>query len=247
MALTIKLDNVSKKYDNFVALKNMDLKIHSGEIFAYMGPNGAGKTTTINLILGLLNPSSGILRVLGENPYLDTDEVYEVKNQVGFLLDQDSLNPKLSGFKNILYWAELYDIVSQNIVERVNEVIEIVNLTEWKDVLVKKYSHGMKKRLLFARGIVHNPQILILDEPTNGIDLESKVLMRNLIKKFADENKTVFFSSHDLEEVQKVCTNLAIINKGEKIFDGTLNELKDKHPDYTFEDIYLKLTSDTKI
>jgi ABC-2 type transport system ATP-binding protein len=101
----------------------------------------------------------------------------------------------------------------------------------------------MKKRLLFARGIVHDPQVLILDEPTNGIDLESKVLMRNLIKKFANEKKTIFFSSHDLNEVEKVCTNLAIISKGEKVFNGKLDELKSKYQDMSFEDIYLKLTT----
>ncbi|MDR2545321.1 MAG: ABC transporter ATP-binding protein [Methanobrevibacter sp.] len=238
----IVVDNVVKKYGNHIVLKNISFNISNGQIFGYLGPNGAGKTTTIKLLLGLLKSNSGDIKILDKDPYLDNTETYNMKKQIGFVLESDLLNLNLSGFKNILYWAELYDNLDpESIHERVNEVIAIVNLTKYKDTDVKNYSHGMKKRLLFARAIVHNPQILILDEPTNGIDLESRLIVRNLIKKFANENKIIFFSSHDLNEVQKICTNIIILNKGEKRFDGALNELKIKYPNESLENIYLKL------
>ncbi|MDR2624027.1 MAG: ABC transporter ATP-binding protein [Methanobrevibacter sp.] len=239
----VVLDNVVKKYEDQLVLKNISFNIFNGQILGYVGPNGSGKTTTIKILLGLLKPDSGEINILKKDPYLDDIETYDVKKQIGFVLESDLLNLNLTGFKNILYWAELYDNSnSENTHERVNEVIDIVNLAKWKDTLVKNYSHGMKKRLLFARAIVHNPQILILDEPTNGVDLESRLIMRNLIKKFASEDKIIFFSSHDLNEVQKICTKIIILNKGEKMFDGTLEELKIKHPNKSLEDIYLKLT-----
>lgn len=241
--VNIVVDNVVKKYGDFIALKDISFNICNGQIFAYMGPNGSGKTTTINLLLGLLKPNSGKIKILDKNPYSDNSEVYEVRKQVGFLLESDPLNPKITGFKNILYWAELYDLNPQHIQQRVSKVMDFVNLNQWKDVIVKNYSHGMKKRLLFARAIVHDPQILILDEPTSGVDLESRLIMRNLIKKLADEDKIIFLSSHDLNEVQKLCTNLIILNKGEKMFDGTLEELKIEYPNKSLEDIYLNLTS----
>ncbi|MDR1818921.1 MAG: ABC transporter ATP-binding protein [Methanobrevibacter sp.] len=238
----IVVDNVVKKYGNQIVLKNISFNISNGQIFGYLGPNGAGKTTTIKLLLGLLKPDSGDIKVSDKDPYLDTIETQNMKQQIGFVLESDLLNPNLSGFKNILYWAELYDNLNpENIYKQVNEVMTIVNLTDYKDMLVKNYSHGMKKRLLFARAIVHNPLILILDEPTNGIDLESRLIVRNLIKKFANENKIILFSSHDLNEVQKICTNIIILNKGEKRFDGTLEELKIKYPKESLENIYLKL------
>lgn len=220
----IDLEKIHMFYGNFEALKGISLKVKKGQIFGYLGPNGSGKTTTIKLILGLVKPSSGNVRILGEDLYVDNSKAMDTRRHIGSMLEFDGLYEKLTGLQNLVFWAELYGMESKKALEQAKKVIDSVKLSEWADVKVAKYSYGMSKRLALARALVPDPDIIILDEPTVGVDPESRYLIRNMIKELASKGKTIFFSSHDLEEVQKVCSHVAILKKGELIFNGTLKD-----------------------
>ena len=223
----ITLNGVDKYYNDYHALKNISLDVKKGQIYSYFGPNGSGKTTTIKIILGLLKPSSGSVELLGVDPYLDNTESLRVRRRIGSMLEWDGLYLNLTGMENLVYWAELYGLNNQKAHENAVDVIKKVKLFKWADTEVSKYSHGMKKRLSFARAIINDPDILVLDEPTSGVDPESRILIRNLMKNLVESGKTIFFSSHDLEEVQKISSILSVLNNGEIIFNGTLEEFID--------------------
>ena len=212
-------------YGDFEALKGISVKIEEGQIFGYLGPNGSGKTTTIKLLLGSIKPSSGSLHILGEDPYFNSVEARNTRKSIGSMLEFNGLYEKLTGLENVVFWAKLYGINSSLALEKAESVIEMVKLSEWSNAPVSKYSYGMNKRLALARALVSDPDILILDEPTGGVDPESRVLIRNIMKELANQGKTIFFSSHDLEEVQKVCTHVALLKKGKIIANGSLNDV----------------------
>ena len=219
----ISLNSIHRFYGDFEALKGISLNVEKGQIFGYLGPNGSGKTTTIKLILGLIKPSSGKVSVLGEDPYDDTKSM-DTRKHIGSMLEFDGLYEQLTGLQNLVFWAELYGMDSQKARKHAKKVIDLVKLSEWADIQVSKYSYGMCKRLALARTLVHDPDIIILDEPTVGVDPESRYLIRNMIKDLSAKGKTIFFSSHDLEEVQKVCSHIALLKRGELIFNGTLKD-----------------------
>lgn len=221
--IILNLDNVHRFYEDFEALRGISLQVEKGQIFGYLGPNGSGKTTTIKLILGLIKSSSGKVSVLGKNPYDDT-KAMDTRNHIGSMLEFDGLYEKLTGLQNLVFWAELYNIKGQKALKQAKNAIDSVKLSGWADVQVANYSYGMCKRLALARALVHDPDIIVLDEPTVGVDPESRYLIRNIIKNLAAEGKTIFFSSHDLEEVQKICSHVAILKKGELVFNGTLKD-----------------------
>ncbi|GAA5819820.1 MAG: Trehalose/maltose import ATP-binding protein MalK [Methanobrevibacter sp. CfCl-M3] len=240
----IEIKSCDKLYGNFHALNNLSLNVGKGQIFAYLGPNGAGKTTTIKLLLGLIKPSSGEVKILNMDPYNDNEKSIKNKQKIGVMLDSPALYLDLTGFENLVYWAELYGLNSKKANKIADKLLKKLKLHDWRDNKVLEYSHGMKKRLSFARAIVHDPEILILDEPTNGIDFESRELIRNLIEKLFEEEKTIFFSSHDLGEVQKICTHLAIINKGKMIFHG---ELKDLEHEFSMNKMFIVLKNEKAV
>ena len=223
----IILDNIYKFYQNLEVLKGISFNIEKGQIFGYLGPNGSGKTTTIKIILGLIKPSKGEIKILGKDPYPDKQTTLTRQN-IGFMLEHDGLYDTLTGFQNLVFWAKLYNLDSQTAIERSKTVMNQLKLNEWGNIKVKKYSFGMRKRLEFARALLHKPEILVLDEPTVGADPESRYIIRNLMKNFALKGKTIFFSSHDLEEIQKTCSHVAVIKKGEILFSGALYDLNDK-------------------
>jgi len=220
-----ELKNVHRLYGDYEALRGISLEVRNGQIFGYLGPNGSGKTTTIKLILGLIKPHSGDVSVLGGDPYIDDYKAMDTRRHIGSVLEFDGLYTQLTGLQNLVFWAELYGIEGQNAIKRAKHMIDLVKLSEWADVRVAEYSFGMRKRLNLARALVNDPDILILDEPTVGVDPESRYLIRNIIKDSAAEGKTIFFSSHDLEEVQKICSHIAILKNGELIFNGTLKDV----------------------
>ena len=221
----INLNGVHRIYGDFEALRGVSLEVERGQIFGYLGPNGSGKTTTIKLILGLIRPSSGNIRILGEDPYPDGDKAMDTRRNIGSMLEFNGLYENLTGLQNLVFWAELYGMNGQKAHERAEILMGAVKLLEWADVQVVKYSYGMHKRLALARALVSDPDILVLDEPTAGVDPESRYLIRNMMKELADQGKTIFFSSHDLEEVQKVCSHIALLKKGKLISRGTLKDV----------------------
>ena len=220
----IRLDGVCKDYNNYNALKNISIDLKKGQIYSCLGPNGSGKTTIIKIILGLFKPSSGSVEILGVDPYLDSTESLNVRRNIGSMLEFDGLYPNLTGIENLVYSARLYGLNNQKAHDNAVDMIKKVKLFKWADTNVSKYSHGMKKRLSFARAMINDPTILVLDEPTSGIDPESRILIRNLMKILSENGKTIFFSSHDLEEVQKISSILSIMYNGKIVFKGTLKE-----------------------
>lgn len=221
----IDLKDIYRSYGDFEALRGVSLKVGKGQIFGFLGPNGSGKTTTIKLILGLIRSSSGSVRIFGEDPYPDDEKAMEVRKHMGSMLEFNSLYENLTGLQNLVFWAELYGMEDQKALQRATFLLNCVNLSKWADLQVVNYSYGMHKRLALARALVCDPDILILDEPTAGVDPESRYMIRNMMKNMAAQGKTIFFSSHDLEEVQKVCSHVAIIRKGKLISKGTLKDV----------------------
>jgi ABC-type multidrug transport system ATPase subunit len=238
--IVIKIKNLSRYYDEFLALNDISFQVKKGQIFGYLGPNGSGKTTTIKVILGLIKPSIGEVETLQGNLFPDTNKGLQLRSKVGSMLEFNGLIEDLSGLDNLIFWAGLYGINKEVALFKASELIEKVNLNEWKDVKVSKFSYGMKKRLALARSLISDPPLLILDEPTMGIDPESRHLIREILLDLTKEGKTIFFSSHDLEEVQKICSHIAIIKKGKLVFNGQLTKLVEN---YGISKLYVRLKS----
>lgn len=239
----IELTDVHRFYDDFEALKGISLKIKEGQIFGYLGPNGSGKTTTIKLLLGLIKPSSGSVKVFGEDPYSDHKDARDTRKRIGSMLELTGLYRNLTGLDNLIFWGKLYGIDNQSALEKAENAINLVKLSKWADVNVSKYSFGMDRRLALARALVTDPDVLILDEPTASVDPESRYLIRNIMKELALKGKTIFFSSHDLEEVQKVCSQVALLKKGELLSVGALEDMINK---FGKSRTFIRLESPTK-
>ena len=240
--IVIDIKGINRYYDNFLALNDISFHVRKGQIFGYLGPNGSGKTTTIKIILGLIRPSSGSLKILDGNPFPDTCEGLKLRSNIGAMLEFNGLIEDLTGVENLVFWAGLYGLDKEVSITKARKLIKKVKLEDWSDVKVSKYSYGMKKRLTLARSLISDPTLLILDEPTMGIDPESRYLIRKILKELTSQGKTVFFSSHDLEEVQKLCTHLAIIKKGKLIFNGSLDSLIEYFGRFK---LYIRLKSST--
>jgi ABC-2 type transport system ATP-binding protein len=206
----IEVKGLTKKFDREPVLKGIDFAVRKGEVFGFLGPNGAGKTTTMRIILGLLRPTRGQALVLKEN----LDENSELRKRVGVLLEDDGLYPRLSARDNLAYFARLYEV--DGIERRINETLELVGLKGREREKVGYYSKGMKRRLGLARAILHRPEILLMDEPSSGLDPEAQKLVRDLIRQLSQvEGVTIFLNSHDLDEVQRICSRVAILQRGE--------------------------------
>ncbi|MDR3222935.1 MAG: ABC transporter ATP-binding protein [Methanobrevibacter sp.] len=222
--IVVQLNNVSKTYQNFEALKNVSFEVKKGQIFGFLGNNGSGKTSTIKLILGLMKPSSGEINLFNENSLIK-----ELKSKIGSLLEFNGLIDTLTGVENLIFWGGLYNINKEEATLKSKYLLNLFQLNTWGDVKVSKYSFGMKKRLSLARSLISNPELIVLDEPTLGVDPKSRQLIRKIIKNLANEGKTIFFSSHDLNEVQMICSHLAIIKNGKIIYKGSLNKFLDEN------------------
>ncbi|MDR2829690.1 MAG: ABC transporter ATP-binding protein [Methanobrevibacter sp.] len=244
MSSVVSIESLNKYYGDFHALKDISFEVKKGDIFGYLGHNGSGKTTTIKILLGLMKPTSGNIEVLGENTFLDTDESKKSRSKLGAVLDFDGLIHEFSGLKNLTFWGGLYGINEEKALSTAKKLIKLVKLGNWEDVKVSKYSNGMKKRLCIARSLIPNPELLILDEPTSGLDPESRVLIRKILKNLTIKDKTIFISSHDLEEVQKTCSHIGILNKGELILNTSLDKLQIDSNDFknfSLEETYLNM------
>lgn len=238
--MIIKVDNLSKKFKNFVAVDNISFAVESGSIFAFLGPNGAGKTTTIKMLTTLLRPSSGSIFLNG----FDVDkDPGNVRKSFGIVFQDSSLDEELTAFENMNLHGVLYNVSKDILKDRVKQLLEIVELWERRNDQVKKFSGGMKRRLEIARGLLHHPKILFLDEPTFGLDPQTRNHIWNYIKNLnQEEGVTVFFTTHYLDEVERVASRVAIIDRGKIIIQGTINELKEKTGADSLENAFINLT-----
>ncbi|MCT4645208.1 MAG: ABC transporter ATP-binding protein [Carboxylicivirga sp.] len=222
----IQLNGISKKYGDFTAVNNLDLSINKGEIFGLLGPNGAGKSTTILMLMGLTEPSSGSVSVCGIN---STSKPIIVKKKVGYLPEDVGFYDDLSGLDNLIYTARLNGFDYNTAKEKACELLERVGLSNDKDKKTGKYSKGMRQRLGLADVLIKNPEVIILDEPTTGIDPKGVMELLSLIKKLSvEQNITVLFSSHNLHQVQQVCDRVGIFVSGKLLAEGNIKELSQK-------------------
>ena len=220
----IEIKNLTKKYQDFYALKNLDLTINKGEIFGFLGPNGAGKSTLVRIISTLTQPTSGDAKVLN---YSINKNKKEIRKLIGVALQDSSLDPLQTGEELLTFHSNLNDINKFEIKTKVNRILKMLDLYESKDKLIKTYSGGMRRKLDIASSLLHEPDILFLDEPTTGLDPVSRQKIWSEIKRLKEEQgKTIFLTTQYLDEADKLADRLAIINKGELVGLGTPGELK---------------------
>jgi ABC-2 type transport system ATP-binding protein len=220
----ITVSDLTKFYGDFRALDSVSFSVNKGWIYGYLGPNGAGKTTTIRTMLGLLKPDEGEVKVKGINP--SVNPVQALQN-VGYAPELPTLQAFFTGEQLLDFMGKMFGLTVQVRKERTMELIELVGLKEWGDKKIGKYSKGMIQRLSLALALTNDPTVLIMDEPTIGMDPEATVHFRNLFTQLSEEGKTFFISSHLLDEVQRICTHVGMINKGRMIFNGPISEVLD--------------------
>ncbi len=239
----IKVENLTKKFGDFIAVDNASFSVNKGEIFAFLGPNGAGKTTTIRMLTTLLKPTSGRVLINGNDPVREQNDV---RRSFGIVFQDPSLDDELTARENMEFHGVLYDVPKNIREKRIEELLKFVELWDRKSDLVKNFSGGMKRRLEVARGLVHHPKILFLDEPTLGLDPQTRSHIWNYIKNLNKEEKmTVFFTTHYMEEADKVAQKIAIIDHGKIIVQGNPEELKQQTKTTSLEEAFLAFTGKT--
>jgi len=218
----IQVQDLHKKYESLQAVDGISFDVQEGELFGFLGPNGAGKTTTLSMICGLLRPDSG-------NVYLNGIDVWqnpkEAKRSLGLVPQDVALYEEFSSRENLRFWGGLYDISSKQLSSRIDQVLDWVGLADRSKESVAKFSGGMKRRLNIAIGLVHNPKVILLDEPTVGIDPQSRNAILDLIREITRSGTTVLFTTHHLEEAQALCERIAIMDHGKILECGSLDEL----------------------
>lgn len=218
----IKVFDLSKRFDNLLAVDHLSFEINEGEIFGFLGPNGAGKTTTVKMMVGMLKPDSGSIEINGFNTVRDS---LKVKSDLGYVPESSALYENLTGREHLEMICNLHHLPSDKIDYQVGRLLSAIELMESADKRIAGYSKGMKQRLLLAGAIIHNPRVLILDEPMSGLDANVQSVIRQLIKDFARDNRIVIFCSHILEVVERLCDRLLIIHEGRKLIEGTPLEI----------------------
>ncbi len=239
-ALAIKVDRLTKKFGSFTAVNNISLRVRQGEIFAFLGPNGAGKTTTIKILTTLTKPTKGSVMIHGYDPLTDQDAV---RRSFGIVFQDPSLDDELTAYENMEFHAVLYHAPRKGMRERIMGLLTFVGLAQRKDDLVKRFSGGMKRRLEIARGLLHHPKVLFLDEPTLGLDPQTRNSIWDYIKDLnKKENMTVFFTTHYMDEAERAADRIAIIDQGRIIGQGTVKEILRSTKTKSLEEAFLKLT-----
>ena len=241
----IQTIDLVKEYANIVAVKGVNLEVVRGEVFGFLGPNGAGKTTTIKMIVGILQPTAGTIFVDG----IDIQKKpMDAKRIVGFIPDRPYIYEKLTAMEFLLFIAGLFDMPTEPARQRGMELLKMFELEDWADQLVEQFSHGMRQRLIMSAAFLHHPKIIVVDEPMVGLDPKGARLVKRLFSEAAAEGMTIFMSTHTLEVAQEVCNRIAIIDKGNIIACGTMDELRERSGSTEgLEPIFLELTGGTEM
>jgi ABC-2 type transport system ATP-binding protein len=238
----IEMNQVTRRYGSKVAMSALDLHIPPGELFAFLGPNGAGKTTTIKMMVGLLRPTQGFVRICGYDVVSDTRQV---NMRTGYVPDEPYLYDKLTGREFLQFIAEIYHLPPQQARTGIAEQIERFSLNEFVDQLAESYSHGMKQRLVFAAALLHEPELLIVDEPMVGLDPRSMRLVKDLLRERSGHGGSVFMSTHTLAVAEEIADRIGVITNGQLIFLGTVGELREQlASDESLEQLFLALTEE---
>ncbi|MBN2467746.1 MAG: ABC transporter ATP-binding protein [Deltaproteobacteria bacterium] len=239
----IKLINLTKKFGTFTAVDTVSLTVEPGTIFGFLGPNGAGKTTTIRMMVGLLKPTSGEVIIEGKNI---AHEPVEAKKVIGFVPDRSFIYEKLTGREFLEFVGGLYGLSKDECREKIQTLLEVFGLTGWGEELIESYSHGMRQRLVLCSALIHNPRVIIVDEPVVGLDPRGARLVKAVFKDLARRGKTIFVSTHVLEIAEEICDRIAIIQDGRVTVSGTIEELKEiaNTSDNRLEALFLRLTGE---
>jgi ABC-2 type transport system ATP-binding protein len=237
----IKLENLTKRFGDIVAVNNLNLSISEGEIFGFIGPNGAGKTTTLRMMGGIIAPSEGSVMIDGINM---ADHPEDAKRKIGFIPDSPFLYEKLTGMEFLKFTADLHNIEDRLFDEGAEILLKQFSLHHWADELIESYSHGMKQRLIISAAVLHNPKVIVVDEPMVGLDPAGIRMVKDLFQSLAKKGKTVFMSTHTLAVAENVCHRLGVIHKGSLIATGTIEELRLKAQvrEADLEEVFLILT-----
>jgi ABC-2 type transport system ATP-binding protein len=237
----LELQGLVKKYGGFTAVDGLDLSVGRGEIFGFLGPNGAGKTTTIRMVAGILEPTAG--RVLIGGDALD-EAPAAAKGRIGYIPDRPFLYEKLSGAEFLRFVAALWGKDGPDVEERIDRFMELFSLVPWKDELLESYSHGMRQKLLISSALIHDPELIVVDEPMVGLDPRAARLLKDLLRTFVERGGSVFLSTHTLEVAEAVCDRIGIISEGRIIALGTMEELRGQADagGAHLEEIFLKVT-----
>jgi ABC-2 type transport system ATP-binding protein len=221
--LAVETVNLVRRFGDFTAVDNVNLRVERGRFFGFLGPNGAGKSTTIKMLTGLLAPTSGRIRVLGRDL---TTETLEVKRRIGVVPEDLNLFERLTGAEMLVFTGRMYGLPKDEIAARAQELLVLMELDEEPKKLIVDYSHGMKKKLSLAAALIHRPEILFLDEPFEGVDAIASRTLKDLLAKLTTRGLTVFLTSHVLEIVERLCTDIAIISQGKLVASGSLDQLR---------------------
>lgn len=237
----IELSKINKSYNGKVkAVEDLNLSIPEGIIFGFLGPNGAGKTTTIKMITGILNPDSGDILINGTSIKKDP---LKAKKQFGFVPDSPDMFLKLKGLEYLNFMADIYDVPSSVRKDKIRNLGERFDMTAALGDQIQSYSHGMRQKIVLMGALIHDPSVWILDEPMTGLDPKSAFTLKEMMREHAANGKTVFFSTHVLEVAEKICDQVAVINKGNILFCGTLEEMREHFKESeSLENMFLEMT-----
>jgi ABC-2 type transport system ATP-binding protein len=245
----IEINGLSKKYGDLLAVDGLSLSIPKGEFFGFLGPNGAGKTTTIKMLTGLLRPTEGSVRLGesdGEAAYDMATQPVQAKSIIGYIPDSPFLYEKLTGREFLEFSGGLYEVEKVRMRERIEYYLELFRLTEAADNLIESYSHGMRQKVVMSAALLHDPQVLIVDEPMVGLDPRSARVVKDLLKSKADEGMTIFLSTHSMDVAEELCTRIGIIVHGRMIALGNMKDLRERlygdQREAKLESVFLQLT-----
>ena len=242
----VRLEGVTKRYGSFTAVDDVDLAVPRGRVFGFLGPNGAGKTTTIRMIAGVLLPTGGSIVIGGDDL---ARSPASAKARIGYIPDRPYLYEKLSGGEFLRFVAGLWGKDGREVEERAQRLLDLFSLSEWKHELIESYSHGMRQKLLISSALIHQPELIVVDEPMVGLDPRSARILKDLFRTFVSNGGTVFLSSHTLEVVEAICDEIAIIHEGRIIARGTMDELRSQADagEAHLEGIFLKVTGGEEV
>ena len=237
----ITLRNLTKRYDGLLAVDDLSLEIRAGELFGFLGPNGAGKTTTIKMICGLLRPTTGSIEIGGFDIHSHS---IQAKSILGLVPDTPVLYKKLTGREFVRFAGELYSVDRSTLTRKVDDLLKLLDMTESADDLIETYSHGMRQKTSIMAALIHDPKVVVLDEPTVGLDPRSARVVKDVLRGLCRMGKTVFMSTHILEIAERVCDRVGIINKGKLVAVGSVTALRARSKEglVSLEDIFLELT-----
>lgn len=237
----IEISALTKRYGSFTAVDRLDLIVPAGELFGFLGPNGAGKTTTMRMISGILRPSGGSVRIAGADLLADP---LAAKRSLGFIPDRPFIYEKLTGMEFLRFAAGLYGAQGAAVDRRAEEFLALFDLEPWRNELVESYSHGMRQKLIIASAFVHEPAVIVVDEPMVGLDPKSSRTLKELFRRYTDDGHTVMMSTHTLEVAEGMCDRIGIMQRGRLVACGTMPELRGDHDAPDLEGIFLRLTGE---